>query len=200
MKKLFVILFSIISFLGFSQQKSPLERYKTYQEKGRNYLLQSKYDSAIVMLDTAITMMPYSHSMYYERAYAYMQLQKYDRAITNFSQVIDKADYKYVAYLNRGVCYFESNQFSNAKADFEKTLELDPDNTTAKQFLEETISAITYYNSQKQTNNNTRKQDDVAERQRYLEQQIIDRRRNQEALFWGTVIPIVFWSTVFLTW
>ncbi len=200
MKKILAIIFTLTFFCGFSQQESPLEQYKLYQEQGRNYLLQSKYDSAIVMLDTAITMMPYSHSMYYERGYAYMQMKKYNSAINNFSHVIDKADYKYVAYLNRGICYFETNQFQNAKSDFERTLELDPDNKTARQFLDETNNAITYYNSQKKQRNNSNNQNQVAVRQRQLEQQIIDRRRNQEAIFWGTVIPMVFWSTIFLTW
>lgn len=200
MKKILALLFAVTVVLGFSQQESPLEQYKLYQEKGRNYLLQSKYDSAIVMLDTAIAMMPYSHSMYYERGYAYMQLKKYDLAITNFSHVIEKADYKYVAYLNRGICYFEESQFQNAKVDFESTLALDPDNQTAKQFLSETESAIAYYNNQKRQQNNSNKQNEVAARQRQLEQQIIDNRRNQEAIFWGTVIPMIFWSTIFLTW
>ena len=110
--------------------------------------------------------------------------------------------------MNRGICYFETNQFQNAKADFERTLELDPDNKTARQFLDETNNAIAYYDSQKKQAIITTKLDETTmmllinrcERQRQLEQQIIDNRRNQEAIFWGTVIPIVFWSTVFLTW
>ena len=105
--RLITLLLLLTATTGFSQEESPLEQYKVYQQKGRDYLLQSKYDSAIKMLDTAVVMMPYSHSMYYERGYAYMQLKKYDLAISNFSHFIEQADYKYSAYMDY-YCFYNT--------------------------------------------------------------------------------------------
>lgn len=186
--QLFIALFVITSF---SWAQSSIEDYKIYQDQGRTFLLQSKYDSAIVAFNKGITLMPYSHSMYYEKGYAAMQLKNYTTAISSFTTLLQKADYKYKARINRGICHFELGNLDQAENDFLTVLALDPDNIEANELL------VTVQRTKDNSINNERA---IKKEQTNLENTIINRRRDNEQIFWGTVVPIMFWTTVFLTW
>ena len=190
MKILLIIYLTVLFGVGYSQSNRFLVAEK-YHQTSRDFLLKGQYDTSIVYLDSALALMPYGFELYFERGYANMQQEKFENAITDFSIIINKADYKYEAYFNRGVCFFQIGDLEKAKFDFLRLLELDPQNKRAEEYL----AQIGLNENYKTVNSNQ-----FSSKKKELRENLYWQRRRNERLIWGTVIPIVFWTTVFLTW
>lgn len=194
MKKTIIVFFLLfINFFLFSQN---VDEYKNYHEYGRELLLQGLYNEAIIQLDSAIAMMPYGSEMYYERGYSKMQLKKYKESILDFSMVINKTPHKYHAYISRAIARYHIDNFYGAKQDLKKALSKDPENLIAKEYLEIVENSLREITQQ----NNQQTYHSIHQKQTELQNTRYERRRKREQVIWGTVIPIAFWTSVFLTW
>lgn len=191
MRKLVTFCLTVLSLCSFGQIDNRFDESKQLHVEARELLLQGKYENAILKLDSSISLMSYGTEVYHERGYAKMQLGNFNGAISDFNIIINKADYKYEAILNRGICYFELGDFVSAQNDFNRVLSLDPDNTRANGYLAQSNSLIGGGSGQEQA--------DVTINI-YSRESLYQQRRRNEELVWGTVIPLVFWTTVFLTW
>ncbi|MGB0882474.1 MAG: fused MFS/spermidine synthase [Vicingaceae bacterium] len=65
----------------------------------------------------------------------HLQHKDYKKAIIYFNKAITKLDGYTDAYALRGVCYYYLNDPENCRLDMNKTLSLNPNNQTAKEFL-----------------------------------------------------------------
>lgn len=194
MKKTIIAFFLIfINSFVFSQH---VDEYKNYHEHGRELLLQGLYNEAIIQLDSAISMMPYGSEMYYERGYSKMQLKKYKESILDFSMVINKTPHKYHAYISRAIARYHIDNFYGAKQDLKKALNKDPENSIAKEYLAIVENALKEIRQQ----NNQQTYNSIHQKQTELQNSRYERRRQREQVIWGTVIPIAFWTSIFLTW
>jgi tetratricopeptide (TPR) repeat protein len=77
-------------------------------------------------------------SAYNILGYCLFQRKDYDSALKSFKQSLDiepnqpRAD---ITHSNLGMIYLEKGNLSEAKKEFEKTLKINPDNETAKDYL-----------------------------------------------------------------
>lgn len=180
----------VLGISCFSQED--VNDYKAHQQSGRDYIIAGDYKKAIAAFDSALSIMEYSSSSYYERGFAKMELENYSGAIRDFSKVIDLAPHKYYAYTNRAICYMHQDNVMAAKRDIDKALELDPENEQALEVKQEVDKALAYRQQQQQEELN---------KMLYQEEQVRQQRRsNNAAIIAGTLIPLAFWTTIFLTW
>ena len=193
MKNRVLYLFLCLCYMSFSQT---VDIYKKHHDIGREFLLQGKYKEAIIQFDSSIAILPYGSEMYYERGYAKMQLGYYKEAILDFSMVINKTPHKYHAYISRGIARYHIDNFYGAKQDLETALKQDPENTIAKEYLQTVNMALQKISIQ----NNQQTHDSIQEEQNLMQKSRYERRRQREQLIWGTIVPITFWTSVFLTW
>ena len=192
MKNLILIALCILCFTELSSQN--VERYKEYHDRGRTFILKGDYKNAIHNLDTAISIMPYYSTIFQDRGYAQMQLKNYTAAIQNFNHVLDKKPYLDEVRLQRGMALYHLHRLNEAEEDLIQVV-----NSTPIRVREATIYLD---NIQKEIQIITQNQNrnDLYKVRNHLENERLSRARHREEIIWGTVVPLAFWSSVFLCW
>jgi len=191
MKKSFLLTFSLLfCYAVFAQN---VERYMEYHDKGRMLILEGKYVEAIPYLDTAINIMPYYPTIFQDRGYAKMQLKKYHEAILDFNHVLNKKPFLTEARLQRGMAYYHTNQLNESEYDLVEVINSSPSKSR---------EAIIYLeNIQRERDVAFAKNQEKLMALRYrVENERMMRARHREEVIWNTVVPLAFWTTVFLTW
>jgi len=181
----------IISFASIKAQN--VERYKDYHDKGRMLILEGKYQEAIAQLDTAIQIMPYYARIFQDRGYAYMQLKNYELAVRDFDHVLKKQPYLNEVKLQRGMALYHLNYLDDAEKDLISVQEARPDkNYEAEYYLNNIYKEKELLRHQEQEKIN---------KLRYqAESYRLERARHREDIIWNTVVPLAFWTTLFLSW
>ena len=187
MKNIILIALGILCFTELSSQN--VERYKTYHDKGRTLILKGDYQNAIHNLDTAISIMPYYSTIFQDRGYAQMQLKNYNSAVLDFNHVLNKKPYLDKVRLQRGMALYHLQRLKEAEDDLIQVVNSTPNK------MQEAISYLD--NIQKEKHNN---RDDLSQMRLHIENERINRARNREEVIWGTVVPLAFWTSVFLCW
>jgi len=164
-----------------------------YHDKGRMLILEGKYEQAIPHLDTAIHIMPYYPTIFQDRGYAKMQLKKYNEAILDFTHVLNKKPYLTEARLQRGMAYYHINRLDESEYDLVEVMNSNPSKSR---------EAIIYLDNIQIERDIAfeRNQEKLMELRYRVENERIMRARHREEVIWNTVVPLAFWTTVFLTW
>lgn len=189
------ILFLVVGAFCFSGVYSQsVERYKEYHDNGRTLILQGEYEKAISYLDTAINIMPYYTAIFQDRGYAKMQLKKYEDAILDFDHVLNKKPYLTEVRLQRGMALYHVNRLNESESDLLEVLNSNPNKSHEVIIYLDNIQKEREITAQQNYN-------ESLESMRYqIENERIYRARHREEVIWNTVIPLAFWTTVFLTW
>jgi len=191
MRNLLLLIGLTLSFC-FSALAQNVNDYKVYQEKGRQQLIENDYKSALNSFDKALSIMKYSSSMFYERGYVKMELEDYEGALVDFSEVVRLAPHKYQAYINRAKIHLQLDQPELAKQDAEKALSLDSENRAALDLKQDADEALLLIQAKELEKLREIKAQEEARRH--------TERRDSSREYLGIVIPLIFWSTIFLTW
>jgi len=95
--------------------------------------------------------------------------------------------------LQRGMAYYHVNQLDAAEYDLVEVLNSNPSKSR---------EAIIYLdNIQKERDIAFEKNQEKLMELRYrVENERMMRARHREEVIWNTVVPLAFWTTVFLTW
>jgi tetratricopeptide (TPR) repeat protein len=189
------IIYLILALTFASQlQAQNIERYMKYHDKGRMHILKGEYEKAVHYLDTAIQIMPYYTTMFQDRGYAYMQLKKYDQAVQDFDYVLSKKPYLNEVKLQRGMALYHLGEIYDAEADLLEVRKSSPQKSyEVDHYLrniahEKEIIAIEEHNQR------------ISDMRYDIELDRMRRARHRENIIWNTVVPLAFWTTVFLTW
>jgi len=170
-----------------------VERYKDYHDKGRMLILEGKYQEAIAQLDTAIQIMPYYARIFQDRGYAHMQLKNYELALLDFDHVLKKQPYLNEVKLQRGMALYHLNYLDEAERDLLSIRKARPDKNIEAEYYLESINKekeLLRYKEQERIN--------ILRYQ--AESRRLERARHREDVIWNTVVPLAFWTSVFLTW
>lgn len=181
---------TLLSIVAFSQN---VERYMKYHDQGRMLILEGKYELAISYLDTAIQIMPYYPTIFQDRGYAYMQLKKYEEAILDFDHVLLKKPYMTEVKLQRGMASYHLNRLSDSEQDLIEVINSNPNKNR------EAIIYLENIRKEKELAHHKYHQD-INQIRWQIEHERIQRARHREEVIWNTVVPLAFWTTVFLTW
>jgi len=190
--KQIIVIFSLC-FLSYTTLANDVDRYMKYHDKGRMLILEGKYDQAIHYLDTAIQIMPYYPAIFQDRGYAYMQVKNYEKAILDFNHVLDKKPYLTEVLLQRGMAYYHLNQLDQAENDLIAFINSTPVKS------QEAIHYLDNIHHEKElaASNETAR---IHQLHYQIETERIRRARHRENVIWNTVVPLAFWTTLFLTW
>jgi len=192
MNKLITLLaLSVLSFASVEAQN--VERYKNYHDKGRMLILEGKYQEAIAQLDTAIIIMPYYARIFQDRGYAYMQLKNYKLAVRDFDHVLKKQPYLNEVKLQRGMALYHLNYLDDAEKDLISVRKARPDKNYEAEFYLNNIyreKELLRYQEQERIN----------ELRYQAECRRLERARHREDIIWNTVVPLAFWTSLFLSW
>lgn len=192
MKRILLILaFSGIAGL-FAQRAAD---YKAPADRGRSLALAGEYQAAVAALDSAIRIMPYYPALFKDRGYARLQLRDYQGAVEDFSVVLDKQPYQHEIRMLRGVARLNLNLNREALQDFQAVKQEAPENPRVDAYIDLARQAIAA--SQGGAGN---AYEAYLQSRQYLEDQRYNEMRRREAIIWGTVVPLLFWTTVFATW
>ncbi len=160
---------------------------------GRLLILEGKYYEAISKLDSAIQIMPYYARIFQDRGYAYMQLKNYKLALRDFDHVLKKQPYLNEVKLQRGMALYHLNYLDDAERDLLSIRKARPDKNIEAEYYLESINKekeLMRYKEQERIN--------VLRYQ--VESRRLERARHREDVIWNTVVPLAFWTSVFLTW
>ncbi len=188
-----ITLFSLLIICSFSINAQNIERYKKHHDKGRLLILEGKYQQAISQLDTAINIMPYYARIFQDRGYAYMQLKNYKLAIRDFDHVLKKQPYLNEVKLQRGMALYHLDYLDDAERDLLSIRKASPDKNLEAEYYLESINRekeLMRYKEQERIN--------ILRYQ--TESRRLERARHREDVIWNTVVPLAFWTSVFLTW
>lgn len=189
------LIFFILGFICTSNLSSQnVERYLEYHNKGRMLILEGKYEQAIHYLDTAISIMPYYPAIFQDRGYAKMQLKKYDDALLDFDHVLNKKPYMTEARLQRGMALYHLHHLDEAESDLLEVLNSSPNKSREVSIYLDNISR------EKNIIANNQERQAIQLLQYQVENERIQRARYREEIIWNTVVPLAFWTTLFLTW
>lgn len=188
-----ITLLSLLIICSFSINAQNVERYKKYHDKGRLLILEGKYQKAISQLDTAINIMPYYARIFQDRGYAYMQVKKYEQAIRDFDHVLKKQPYLNEVKLQRGMALYHLNYLDDAEKDLLTIRKARPDKNFEAEYYLESI------NKQKELMR-YKEEERINELRYRAETRRLERARHREDIIWNTVVPLAFWTSVFLTW
>ena len=192
MKNFILLAICTLWFSGLSAQN--VERYKTYHDKGRTLILKGDYKNAIHNLDTAILIMPYYSAIFQDRGYAQMQLKNYTSAIQDFNHVLDKKPYLDEVRLQRGMALYHLNRLMEAEDDLIQVV-----NSTPTRIREATIY-LDNIQKEKQIITQNLNRNELNKMRIHIENERVNRARHREEIIWGTVVPLAFWTSVFLCW
>nr|WP_320119108.1 hypothetical protein [uncultured Marinifilum sp.] len=187
------ILFLLGLFLCSIPQAQNVERYMQYHDKGRMLILEGKYQSAIPYLDTAINIMPYYPAIFLDRGYAKMQVKQYNKAISDFTHVLNKKPYMTEARLQRGMAYYHINRLDESEQDLLQVVNSNPSKSR------ELIVYLDNIQEERRLNMEKNKQT-LYQLRLTAENERMRRARHREEVIWNSVVPLAFWTTVFLTW
>jgi tetratricopeptide (TPR) repeat protein len=188
-----ITLLSLLIICSFSINAQNVERYKKHHDKGRLLILEGKYQEAISQLDTAINIMPYYARIFQDRGYAYMQVKKYKKAILDFDHVLNKQPYLNEVKLQRGMALYHLNYLDDAERDLLSIRKARPDKNIDAEYYLESI------NKEKELMR-YKEQERINELRYRSETRRLERARHREDVIWNTVVPLAFWTSVFLTW
>jgi len=97
-----------------------------YNDRGKAYLHQDKYDNAILDFTRAIEIDPRYAAPYNNRGNAYLSKRNLEKAILDYTTAI-KIDPNYApTYRNRGDAYFDQGKYDEAMSDYNISIEIDP--------------------------------------------------------------------------
>lgn len=114
----------------------------TYRERCRAYDWKGFEDKAIEDCNNAIRVNPNYALAYNNLGQLYGKKENDEQAIKCYTNAIINMNPKFVsAYRNRGELYVKRKQYDNAIADFEEALRIEPNNTGAKESLEQAREA-----------------------------------------------------------
>ena len=102
--------------------------------KGRTFLQQGDFVSAIAAYTEAIRLDPTIPKAYCDRGYAYSQKGEMDNAVRDYTEGIRLEPTIPKTYCNRGNAYAQKGEMDNAIRDYTEAIRLDPE------------FAIAYYN------------------------------------------------------
>ena len=117
-------------------QELSKEGQETYI-RAMTYFQKGDFDRAIAEANQVIQLAPHNFRGYLVRGAAYIDKGEYDRAIADLTQVIHweptlDAD----IYNQRGYAYFMKKDYDSAIADFEACLRFNPNDLSAKQWID----------------------------------------------------------------
>jgi len=95
------------------------------------------YDKALAYFNKIINELPDKNNVSRRLGLAYYGKGAYTEAVEMFNYYSKYSPLFEDPYMQRGKAYFMLKQFDKAKTDFEKVLQINSDNTEAKQFLEQ---------------------------------------------------------------
>lgn len=188
-----ISLFAILVICVSSVEAQNVERYKKYHDTGRMLILEGKYKQAILQLDTAIQIMPYYARIFQDRGYAYMQIKNYEAALRDFDHVLKKQPYLNEIKLQRGMALYHLNYLDEAEKDLLAIRKARPDKNFEAEYYLENI------NKEKELLR-YKEQERIDELRYRTEMRRLERARHREDVIWNTVVPLAFWTSVFLTW
>ena len=189
----FITLIGLLLICSFSINGQNVERYKEHHDKGRLLILDGKYQEAISQLDTAINIMPYYLRLFQDRGYAYMQLKKYKQAVLDFDHVLEKQPYLNEVKLQRAMALFHLNYLDDAEKDLIAIIQSRPEQNLEAEYYLESI------NKEKELIR-FKEQEKINALKYQVETHRLQRARHREDVIWNTVVPLAFWTSVFLTW
>jgi len=181
----------LLSFASITAQN--VERYKDYHDKGRMLILEGKYKDAIAQLDTAIQIMPYYARIFQDRGYAYMQIKNYKSALLDFDHVLEKQPYLNQVRLQRGMALYHLNYIDDAEIDLLAVRKATPNKNYEAEYYLENI------NREKELLR-FKEQERIDELRYQAESRRLERARHREDVIWNSVVPLAFWTALFLTW
>ncbi len=188
-----ILLIGLLLTFSFTMKAQNVEQYKKYHDKGRLLILEGKYQDAIYQLDSAIRIMPYYAQIFQDRGYAYMQLKNYELAVQDFDHVLDKKPYLNEVKLQRGMALYHLNYLDDAEKDLLSVRKIQPNKNY------EIESYLRSIDEEKRLIHN-KEQERINELKLQAEYLRLERARNRENIIWNTVVPLAFWTSVFLTW
>jgi len=188
-----ITLLTLLILSTASVEAQNVERYKDYHDKGRMLILEGKYQEAIAQLDTAIQIMPYYARIFQDRGYAYMQIKNYESALRDFDHVLEKQPYLNEIRLQRGMALYHLNYIDDAEKDLLTVRKATPNKNYEAEYYLENINREKEYLRLKE-------QERIEELRYIMEAKRIERARHREDVIWNTVVPLAFWTTLFLTW
>jgi tetratricopeptide (TPR) repeat protein len=121
MKKLFLILFSAISFTGFAQSQEP-----TTQEAARNFMRSGDWDNAILVLNRALQQDPKNMDLQKDLTLAYYYKRDYTKALEQIKPMLDRDDADVVVYQIGGNIYKALEEVKEADKMYKKALKKFP--------------------------------------------------------------------------
>ncbi|WP_195715296.1 hypothetical protein [Ancylomarina sp. 16SWW S1-10-2] len=189
----FITIIGLLLFFSLSINGQNVERYKEHHDKGRLLILEGKYKEAISQLDTAINNMPYYARIFQDRGYAYMQIKKYQQAILDFDHVLEKQPYLNEVKLQRAMALFHLNYLDDAEKDLITIIKSRPEGNDEAEYYLENI------NKEKELIR-FKEQEKINDLKYRVETRRLERARHREDVIWNTVVPLAFWTSVFLTW
>lgn len=171
-----------------------VERYKIHHNTARKLILEGNYNLAISELDKAIDIMPYYASMYQDRAYAYMQLKQYNKALIDIDYVLREKPYLTEIKLQKAMAFFHLKKIKIAEL---LLIEIINNSTEKNSEAEIYLSAINEEYDLRANNSQRLRINILREK---VEYERIKRARHRESVIMGTVLPLVLWSSLFLSW
>ncbi|MBC8034070.1 MAG: tetratricopeptide repeat protein, partial [Chitinophagaceae bacterium] len=104
-------------------------------------------DSAITLIDFAISVNPYKSTYRFTRGNYYFSLKNYNEAIKSYDDALN-LDNKYTdAYYNRGTAYYNLNNYTASIENLKSVLKLNPQYFLAQKGLGDAYYALQDYNS-----------------------------------------------------
>ena len=112
---------------------------EAYNNRGGAYYIKEDYGKAIADYTETIRLNPNNAKMYVNRGLAYCKEGEYYKTIADFTEAIrpkpndaNEVD----VYFKQDILHTIKKDYANARADWEKALQLEPNNTRAKENLE----------------------------------------------------------------
>jgi tetratricopeptide (TPR) repeat protein len=102
----------------------PCNAYE-YEVRGKKYLRNGDYDSAIADFNDALTLAPKDRASYENRGEAYMGKRDYDKAIADFTTAIGVSP-SYAAYVQRGDACEAKGEHDKAIEDYTGAINISP--------------------------------------------------------------------------
>jgi tetratricopeptide (TPR) repeat protein len=98
----------------------------TYLDTGLKYLMERKYNEALLMLDKSIEINPKNLDTLLNSGICYLGLKQYDKALNRFNKALELDPSSEIGLDRRSYCYFKLNQADKAIDDIKKIMEINP--------------------------------------------------------------------------